>query len=153
MAEDAAVDDAAVEGPRLATFGQRSGGFFLDLIPPWLVVGTIAKLAALTPAAGLSLILLGWGLYNFVFLWCLSGQTPAMKLLGLVCVDEQSGEPLTVAHAAARAGSAMLIFAATLLGTFGLLGPAADLLWANWDPRVQTLHDKLAKTRVLKLPR
>ena len=147
------TEESAVEGPPLATFGQRTGGFLLDLSPAWVVVGTLAKLANLTPAAGVALILLGWGAYNLLFLWSLSGQTPAMKLLGLYCVDEQSGEVPSLTQAAARAGSAMLIFAATLLGVFGFLGPVADLLWANWDPRVQTLHDKMAKTLVLKLSR
>jgi uncharacterized RDD family membrane protein YckC len=143
------LDDAAP----LASFGIRAGGFVLDFVPAWLVAGTLAKLAHLTPAAGVSVILLAWGLYNVGFLLGLKGQTPAMRLLGLLCVDEATGEAPGAAQSAARGLSAMLIFAATLLGPLGLLGPAADLLWANWDQRSQTLHDKLARTVVLRVAR
>lgn len=139
--------------PALAGYGARAGGFFIDLVPAWVIIGAIARLVHLTPAAGLSLILLGWGVYNFCFFWWLAGQSPGMRLIGLLCVDEATGETPSVAQFAARSASATLILAATLLGTFGLLGPAADLLWANWDRRSQTLHDKLGRTVVLKVAR
>jgi uncharacterized RDD family membrane protein YckC len=139
--------------PPLAGYGARALGFFIDLLPAWVVVGGIAGLVHLTPAAGLSLILLGWGIYNFGFLWLLDGQTPGMRVVGLLAVDESTGETPTVAQVAARSAAATLIFAATMLGTFGLLGPAADLLWANFDRRSQNLHDKLGRTVVLKVAR
>ena len=139
--------------PTFAGYGARALGFFIDLLPAWVVVGGIAGLVHLTPAAGLSVILLGWGVYNFGFLWYFDGQTPGMRVVGLLLVDESTGEPPTVAQVAARSAAATLIFAATMLGTYGLLGPAADLLWANWDRRSQTLHDKMGRTVVLKVAR
>jgi uncharacterized RDD family membrane protein YckC len=75
----------------------------------------------------------------FVFFWCRSGQTLAMKTwrVRLVMAD---GSPLKPARAALRYALAWLSFSALLLG----------FLWALIDRDRQFLHDRLLGTRLVK---
>ena len=45
----------------------------------------------------------------------------------------------------------LLVGATGLSGVWSLVG-LLDVLWALWDPKKQTLHDKIASTQVIRLP-
>jgi len=77
------------------------------------------------------------------FLWCWlrGGQTLAMKAwhIRLVAPGRES----------VPAGKALLRFALAAL----LLPSGISLLWALFDPERQFLHDRLAGTRLISVPR
>ncbi|HEY0663866.1 MAG TPA: RDD family protein [Thiobacillaceae bacterium] len=78
----------------------------------------------------------------FSAFWLRSGQTLAMKTwrIRLVTAD---GSRLTPKRAALR-------FA---LALFGLLAAGAGFVWALFDRDGQFLHDRLAGTRLIRVPR
>lgn len=85
--------------------------------------------------AGISALWFGW-------CWSNGGQTPAMKAWRLRVVG-QFGAPVRPGQAAMR-----FLLAAVLIPAGGIA-----LLWALVDPDGQFLHDRLAGTRVVRLPR
>jgi uncharacterized RDD family membrane protein YckC len=74
-----------------------------------------------------------------------NGQTLGKQWLSLRVVSI-SGPPVTFAVACKR--EVLGRFIPSLL-TFGVYG-VVDLLWCLWDPRKQTLHDKVGGTYVFK---
>jgi uncharacterized RDD family membrane protein YckC len=86
------------------------------------------------------LYLLGVMMLYFMVFWKRGGQTLAMKTwrIRLVRLD---GGPLSSAQCIVR-------FA---LATVGLLCAGGGFLWALADPERQFLHDRLCKTRLIKL--
>lgn len=79
--------------------------------------------------------------------------TPFMRLMGLTIARESDEGPVGLSTAAFRSG---IFQAASILSSFvALIGFAIliDLLWPLWDKRRQTLHDKFARTVVLRRPR
>ena len=88
--------------------------------------------------AGLVLVIAGYYMVN----WLRSGQTLGMRAWHLRAVSD--------------AGSPMAIRAAALRVIFGALAwtPAAlGVLWLYLDPDHLALHDRLSKTRVVRLAR
>lgn len=86
--------------------------------------------------------------------WFLSSSwqaTPFMRLLGIYIATEQGGH-VTLGRAAGRTA---IFQGASFLASrvpFGGLVILVDLLWPLWDSRNQTIHDKLARTIVLRRP-
>ena len=78
------------------------------------------------------------GVY-FIPQWVRGGQTLAMKTWRLRLV-RQAGGPVSVQQALAR-------YLAALLGVL-LFG--AGYLWAFVDPERQFLHDRIARTRIVR---
>jgi uncharacterized RDD family membrane protein YckC len=74
-----------------------------------------------------------------------TGQTVGKRVMKLKIVNAADGSPLDLTGARKRW--------AVELG-LGLLGPGGylDGLWQLWDPQKQTLHDKVARTVVVKVP-
>jgi uncharacterized RDD family membrane protein YckC len=75
----------------------------------------------------------------FVFCWARSGQTLPMKTWRIRLVTEQ-GEPLGIGRA----------FRRYLLAVPGVLS-GIGVLWALVDRDRQFLHDRLAKTRIVRV--
>jgi len=75
----------------------------------------------------------------FVFCWARSGQTLPMKTWHIRLVTEQ-GKPLTVDRA----------FRRYLLAVPGVVS-GLGVLWAFIDRDRQFLHDRLAKTRIVRV--
>jgi uncharacterized RDD family membrane protein YckC len=75
----------------------------------------------------------------FVFCWARSGQTLPMKTWHIRLVTEQ-GKPLTVDRA----------FRRYLLAVPGVVS-GIGVLWAFIDRDRQFLHDRLAKTRIVRI--
>jgi uncharacterized RDD family membrane protein YckC len=79
--------------------------------------------------------------YSVTF-WTLRGQTPGMMILGMK-VLRGDGTSVTLGYALLRYLG--YIICTLMLGT--------GFLWIVFDPRKQGIHDKIADTVVVKLPR
>lgn len=77
----------------------------------------------------------------FTFCWTRTGQTLPMKTWRLQLVRRDGG-PMSPRDAAFR-----FVFA-----TCSLLAAGAGFLWAMFDPDRQFLHDRLAGTRIVRVP-
>lgn len=111
--------------------------FFL----PNLIVGVLWQRVA--PPALLAIhLILAFGVY-FVWFWRRAGQTLAMQTWRLKLIDARGGSQPTLARAIAR----------YLLCWPSLLFFGAGLIWSLFDRDRQFLHDRLAGTRIVQLPR
>ncbi|MBO2463838.1 RDD family protein [Actinomadura violacea] len=84
---------------------------------------------------------------SFLYFWLMTarwGQTLGKMLLKIRVVRQDDGLAITNGQAAGRAA-----FYTVLGGICGCIG-LIDVLWILWDPRKQALHDKVARTVVVK---
>jgi uncharacterized RDD family membrane protein YckC len=88
--------------------------------------------------AGLVLIIAGYYMIN----WLRSGQTLGMRAWHLRAVSD-SGTPITFKAAVLRA----------VFGALAWTPAALGVLWLYVDPERLALHDRLSRTRVVKLAR
>jgi len=72
------------------------------------------------------------------------GQTVGMRALGLRCVSGASGEGIGYAKAFGRAAFEYLMVVVIIIPWF------VDMLFPLWDPRKQTLHDKVVGSVVIR---
>jgi uncharacterized RDD family membrane protein YckC len=86
------------------------------------------------------------GIYTVLFTK-LKGQTLGKMAVGIKVVHMLDGSLPTWGHAIARWA---LPAAAALVPTVGGLGWLLIYLWILWDPNKQGLHDKVAKTVVIR---
>ena len=119
--------------------------------------------------------LLGFA-YGTLMLGYRNGQTLGMKSVGIRIVNAEDRRAITVQQAFARTAIySVLFFAGSLYHLHVYKHPTAeqtrkttahlvpyylirlpstlDLLWAAWDKRNQTLHDKFAHTIAIRPPR
>jgi len=83
-------------------------------------------------------------IYTTVLIGSARGQSVGMMALGVRAVDAVTGAPIGHARALARGVFEYLLF---LL----LFAPwIVDMLFPLWDPRRQTLHDKVTNTVVIR---
>lgn len=117
----------SVNGAAVSSAGKRIGGYFLEGL---LVVVTLG---------------IGWLIWSLV-LWS-KGQTPAKSLLGMRCVQTQTGICATWGTMALReiVGKALLgsltFGVTTLISAFMVLGDSREAVW-----------DKIANTIVVDDP-
>lgn len=142
-----------VTGARLASWGRRAGGWFVDLVVYFLafvatflialttedpVTGEISDAAAL-------LIFFVWFLGPSVYAWLMVGafgQTLGKMAVGIRVVRGSDADRVSFSRAFGRAASTWLLGAFV----FPLL---LAYLWPLWDRRNQTLYDKMAGTIVV----
>lgn len=123
-----------------ASFWQRFAAVFLDGIILMVVnflLGAVLK-SVYQQSSWIGTII-GWA-YSVYFIGS-SGQTPGKKVLNIKVV-KADGSTLTYGDAVLREVIGKLVSVITLLIGF---------LWMLWDPNSQTLHDKIAKTYVVKV--
>ncbi|HEY2679676.1 MAG TPA: RDD family protein [Steroidobacteraceae bacterium] len=142
-------------GGASAGFGHRLAALVYDavLLAAILIIYTFAALllahgAALVPdavgawaylyRAGLIGLLVGYYLVN----WLRSGQTLGMRAWRIRTVTD-SGNPLSLKAAVLRTGFGILAWAPAALG----------VLWLYLDSEHLAVHDRLSKTRVVRLTR
>lgn len=137
----------------LATFWWRVLGFLIDAfilaIPSSLILSPWKRNALVVVGVGIVVQVLYAGL--LISLW--GGQTVGMRLLRLRCVDAETWGPVAPGQAWVRSVSAQAMAALKYAAFILTLVEAADLLWPVFDSRNQTLHDKVAKTVVVREPR
>ena len=170
------TDEPKYEGPQLAGYWWRVLGYLIDGVI--LVVVITLPLRGLNTnvyAASVIDIAIVF-VYGTFFLTRVKGQTIGMKVVRIRCVDAVNHVQVTFSQAARRTALYCLFY---LFGTIyhftTYVNPTAqqkiendhhaavallfivpllvDLLWPIWDKRNQTLHDKFAKTVVLRPPR
>ena len=160
-------------GYELAGFWRRALGFVIDdvllLILGWVTLGA-AHVNFVTDVIGVTALAF---LYNSLFIGLANGQTPGMRIAAARCVDQDGVTRLNYARAAKRSmfytalllvGSVHHLYRyvnpttaqlhrelhAELIFAVFLLPHLIDLLWVAWDKRNQALHDKFARTVVVK---
>ncbi len=81
------------------------------------------------------------GIGYVVYFWTTSGQTPGKMVMGLKVVSAETGQLLDP-------GTAVLRYVGYFVSgiAFGL-----GFLWIIWDPMHEGWHDKIAKTKVIKI--
>lgn len=129
---------ASVAVPAYAGIGRR----FLALLIDGIIIGIIGSILYSSFGSG------GGGgstfvldlLYEVVLLALWGGQTLGKKICGVRVVDAATGGPIGIGKALVRT------LVKDILSPILLLG----YLWAIWDSRKQTWHDKLAGTIVVK---
>ena len=126
---------AAWQGPPLAPWGTRAGGYLIDFlisVVVQLVLGQISY--GLGQVAGIGVFL------YFGYLTGTTGQTPGRRVVGIRVLREVDGQPL---GAGAGIGRGFLHILDAL--PFGL-----GFFWPIWDAKKQTFADKLIKSVVIK---
>lgn len=119
----------------LLLLGVTTVGFFV----PHLLIGALLHQLA-SPGLLWAHLFLLFALY-FLWFWLHGGQTLAMKTWRLR-LEDCHGRPITPFQATFRY---LLAWPSTLLGI--------GLIWGLFDRDHQFLHDRLAGTRIVMLPR
>jgi uncharacterized RDD family membrane protein YckC len=133
--------------PLLATYGQRVGGFLIDIGIPGglLAVVLIAALATRDIAVIVVVYLLSavvavvFVLWNSGYQQGRSGQSLGKRALGTRLVTTSTGEPVGFARAVGRQLAHLLDAIPLCLG----------YVWPLWDEQRQTFADKACSTLVV----
>ena len=126
-----------------ADFGTRFVAWLIDALIVGVPVGIVAAILASIglPLPLLWLLELAAGVGYQVYFWTTTGQTIGKKAMGLKVVSAETGELLDYGGAAMRYVGYMVSGIALGLG----------YLWIIWDPHHDGWHDKIAKTKVIKV--
>ncbi|MDN3296693.1 RDD family protein [Streptomyces ficellus] len=135
--------------PPLAHWGQRVGGYLLDMLiilgPMYALVGIDAAMSGSGEPSGVlsfvgMLYGLGMGLFQ-IYKEGKTGQSIGKKVLGISLHKEADGRTLGFGMAFVRKLAHMLDSFACYLGW----------LWPLWDAKKQTFADKVCSTVVIKV--
>lgn len=121
-----------------ASWGDRAIGLLLDqtlVVLPSLVVASWSQEFFNVALIALELVL--------AYQLGTRGQTPGMRIVGIACLNADTGEVLGFGAAVVRAIAHALDDLIFLLGW----------LWPLWDKRGQTLADKVVNSIVIKVAR
>ncbi|HEX9775296.1 MAG TPA: RDD family protein [Actinomycetota bacterium] len=145
-----AVDLTRLGGPvanaPLAEWGTRVGAYLIDAV---IIVGILLLLLALgiaTESLGPFLLLGSFALVSVVYKPVMEGargQTLGKMALNIRVVRASDAGPIGY-------GEAFMRWFIMAIAGFVPLGTLVDLLWPLWDRYKQCLHDKVAKTIVVK---
>ena len=144
-----------VTGLALAEWGLRVGATIVDglvlLVPEFLILLAIGLRRTFTTTNplyfNLAVLAVG-GLYSVYFLSRPRGQTIGNRAAKTRVVSASSGDSLTFKTSIIR-WLVIGAFSFSYLFYVGVLLAPLDYLWPLWDPRRQTLHDKIAGTIVV----
>jgi uncharacterized RDD family membrane protein YckC len=132
------MQDHVLGVPQTARFGERLCALIIDaatITIPGLIF------ALLMPGRLLDVVVwIALGAGYTVYFWTTSGATIGKMILGLKVVHADSGELLDT-------GDALLRYGGYVLSTLTLF---VGFLWVLWDPERQAMHDKIAKSRVIR---
>lgn len=137
-----------MNSPESASLIRRLAAIFYDLL---LLIGILFVVSAIAvwinrgtavdhPAYYLALVIATF--IFFGWFWTHGGQTLGLRTWRLQVVDNQ-GRTLTWRQSLLRFAAAWLAY----------LPAAAGLLWMLFDKDSLAVHDRLSKTRVIKLPK
>ena len=121
-----------------ADFGTRLVAYLIDGV--LLFIANMVMNLLLGPLIAIP-ISLAIGIAYVIYFWTSSGQTPGKMAMGLKVVSAETGQLLDP-------GTAALRYVGYILSSipFGL-----GFLWVIWDPMHEGWHDKIAKTKVIKI--
>lgn len=136
---------------KLAPLGRRLGSLIYEVLVI-LALGIFLFVLPLALFSGLTQHSPGPGplwfylftLFGIYFVWCwsLAGQTLAMKTWRLRVVDATSGRALRPLQAFVRYGMGWICWSTGLA-----------LIWSFIDPDKQFLHDRIAGSQIILLPK
>jgi uncharacterized RDD family membrane protein YckC len=143
--------------PALASYGLRVGGWIID----WLITSAIGAVVLLPIHAvhqtvvngrssvsvstqGLMLSVLIVLIYDTALIGSGRSQTLGMRALGIRVVDARGVRTVSYARALGRAVCEYVFIVLFVIPWI------VDMLYPLWDPRRQTLHDKVADTVVIR---
>ena len=121
-----------------ADFATRLVAWLIDAV----IIGVPTMiLAMILPMPLVYLLALVAGIAYQVYFWTSTGQTPGKMAMGLKVVNAETGELLDMGGAAIRYVGYIVSALPVYLG----------FLWVIWDPKHEGWHDKIAKTKVIKV--
>jgi uncharacterized RDD family membrane protein YckC len=134
--------------PLLATYGQRVGGFLIDIgIPGGLLVVLLIAALVTRDVVVIGIVYPGAGIVGLAFLlWNSgyrqgrSGQSLGKSVLGTRLVSAHSGEPVGFARA----------FGRQIVHLLDAIPLGLGYLWPLWDEHRQTFADKACSTLVVQ---
>ncbi|MXY21189.1 MAG: RDD family protein [Dehalococcoidia bacterium] len=131
-------------------------GFFLGLISLFEDGDFGSEVSTALIIAGVIFLVLGAGILIAYLVWWLivlgRAQTPGKQIVGIRAVN-YAGEPLGWGMMFVREFLVKGLLFGLLYGlTLGIMF-FVDNLWPLWDENNQTLHDKVASTYVVYVPR
>ncbi len=140
---------------QLAEWQDRLVSGLIDFVAPFIVVSIINFFLGLgigSTSFDIAGLFLSWAIWLLPLAWTLyqghlagsTGQSMGMKQSGLRLVGEQTGQPIGSQQGLVR----NLLFIPGYL-CCGLI-VLVDSLFPLWDPKKQTLRDKIAKSVVVK---
>jgi uncharacterized RDD family membrane protein YckC len=138
MAYQGTPSYSGVPAAQYADWIHRVGAYLID-IAPIIVLEIIAEITGSTAFIFLVLLVsLGWSIYNR---WYMGGQGQSLgkKVLGLMLVSEETGQPIGTLNAFLRD---ICHIVDGIICYVGFLFPL-------WDAKRQTLADKIMKTVVI----
>ena len=121
-----------------ANWGQRVGAYLID-VAPIIVLDLIFGRISILLSLFISLLGLGWTVYNRWFQAGTTGQSLGKKVLNLRLVSEETGQPIGPLMAFVRD---ICHFVDSIICFVGYLFPL-------WDAKRQTLADKMMRTVVI----
>jgi len=152
-------------GPPLADYGLRLGGWLIDWLILLVICGVISALTHSFHYSHVATTFNGFSSNNRSFRWGMPGallsplivilygtlmcgnsraQTLGMMVTKIKAVKASSGAPIGYGAALGRA-----LFEWFLAAIF-FLPWVLDVLYPLWDPKKQTLHDKVSGTIVIR---
>jgi uncharacterized RDD family membrane protein YckC len=145
------VAGGGLGGQQLAEFGPRAVGFIIDYVAPlvilvvgWIVFFILAAISTITGIIGILVLIAAW--LAAIAMWISysfqvgkTGQSPGMRMQGIRCISEETGQPIGGGMGIVRY---IAHFVDTLICYIGWLFPL-------WDAKKQTIADKLLKTIVV----
>jgi len=121
-----------------ADFGTRFVALLIDAV----IIGVPTLILRMVLPAGLgALVSFAVGIGYYVYFWTSTGQTVGKMAMGLKVVSAETGQLLDMGGAALRYVGYIVSSIPLGLGFF----------WVLWDPNREGWHDKIAKTRVIKV--
>lgn len=121
-----------------ADFGTRFVAWLIDAI----IIGVPAVILMMfLPVMLMYPLILVAGIAYQVYFWTTTGQTFGKQAMGLKVVSAENGALLEPSAAALRYVGYIVSGIPIYRGFF----------WAIWDPKHDTWHDKIAKTKVIKV--
>ena len=139
QAQDSMASQPAVSPETVsADFFTRLVAIFIDGII--LVIPNVILTMVLGQIFG-SLISLGIGVGYSYYFWTTSGQTPGKMVMSLKVVNADNGALL-------EPSAALLRYVGYFVSSIAL---GLGYLWVLWDPKHDAWHDKIAKTKVIKV--
>ena len=133
---------AMAAGLPLASFPRRAVGFVIDLFLFSIVITTLLALTGVEDPERSATTQVGALLFQVAYnwLWNSIGWSPGKRAVGLRIVRDDGGPPGPT-YGFGRSVGALVSNLTFLLG----------YLWALWDRRSQTWHDRLAGTYVVRV--
>ena len=127
-----------------ADWGVRVVGYLIDSLLVVAVNIVFSILSRISSGFGLLQLLVDLGIWGwFAIQVGATGASPGMRVMGLKCINEQTGQPIGAGLGVVRAIAHVVDF---IICDIGFLFPL-------WDEKRQTLADKIMSTVVITVPK